>query len=97
MVRHHSGNRRCLYRSSQLRHGADRPVTRSAGLSGRHHLAAGLDQRPGFPEAGPPNLFFGVTGGNMDSMVNRYTSDKKIRSNDAYTPDGEPANVRIAR
>jgi uncharacterized radical SAM protein YgiQ len=29
-----------------------------------------------------------VTGGNMDSMVNRYTSDKKIRSNDAYTPDG---------
>jgi uncharacterized radical SAM protein YgiQ len=37
---------------------------------------------------GKPNLFFGVTGGNMDSMVNRYTSDRKIRSNDAYTPDG---------
>ncbi len=41
-----------------------------------------------FRKLGRPNLFFGVTGGNMDSMVNRYTSDKKIRSNDAYTPDG---------
>lgn len=38
---------------------------------------------------GKPNLFFGVTGGNMDSMVNRYTSDRRIRSNDAYTADGE--------
>jgi uncharacterized radical SAM protein YgiQ len=41
-----------------------------------------------FKKLGRPNLFFGVTGGNMDSMVNRYTSDKKIRSNDAYTPNG---------
>ena len=41
-----------------------------------------------FRKLGRPNLFFGVTGGNMDSMVNRYTSDKKIRSNDAYTPNG---------
>src|SRR5512136_2985114 len=41
-----------------------------------------------FKKLGRPNLFFGVTGGNMDSMVNRYTSDKKIRSNDAYTPGG---------
>ena len=41
-----------------------------------------------FRVLGKPNLFFGVTGGNMDSMVNRYTSDKKIRSNDAYTPEG---------
>jgi uncharacterized radical SAM protein YgiQ len=41
-----------------------------------------------FRKLGKPNLFFGVTGGNMDSMVNRYTSDRKIRSNDAYTPDG---------
>ena len=41
-----------------------------------------------FRRLGQPTLFFGVTGGNMDSMVNRYTSDKKIRSNDAYTPDG---------
>ncbi|MCK9607149.1 MAG: YgiQ family radical SAM protein [Methylomonas sp.] len=41
-----------------------------------------------FKKLGQPKLFFGVTGGNMDSMVNRYTSDKKIRSNDAYTADG---------
>jgi uncharacterized radical SAM protein YgiQ len=42
-----------------------------------------------FKALGRPNLFFGVTAGNMDSMVNRYTSDRKIRSDDAYTPDGE--------
>src|SRR5688500_8222387 len=42
-----------------------------------------------FTELGPPNLFWGVTGGNMDSMVNRYTSDRKIRSDDAYSPGGE--------
>jgi uncharacterized radical SAM protein YgiQ len=41
-----------------------------------------------FGALGRPNLFFGVTAGNMDSMVNRYTADRKIRSNDAYTPDG---------
>lgn len=42
-----------------------------------------------FMSLGKPNLFFGVTAGNMDSMVNRYTSDRRIRSNDAYTPQGE--------
>ncbi|MBS1188975.1 MAG: YgiQ family radical protein [Rhodocyclaceae bacterium] len=42
-----------------------------------------------FKRLGKPNLFFGVTAGNMDSMVNRYTSDRKIRSDDAYTPNGE--------
>ncbi|MGR8948149.1 MAG: YgiQ family radical SAM protein [Gammaproteobacteria bacterium] len=41
-----------------------------------------------FEALGQPNLFFGVTGGNMDSMVNRYTSDRKIRHDDAYTPAG---------
>src|SRR5512145_2735707 len=41
-----------------------------------------------FQALGKPNLFFGVTGGNMDSMVNRYTSDRRIRSDDAYTPHG---------
>jgi uncharacterized radical SAM protein YgiQ len=41
-----------------------------------------------FTALGRPNLFFGVTGGNMDSMVNRYTSDRRIRSDDAYTPQG---------
>ncbi|MCP5277700.1 MAG: YgiQ family radical SAM protein [Thiobacillus sp.] len=43
-----------------------------------------------FRVLGKPNLYFGVTAGNMDSMVNRYTSDRKIRSDDAYTPNGEP-------
>jgi uncharacterized radical SAM protein YgiQ len=43
-----------------------------------------------FGVLGRPNLFFGITAGNMDSMVNRYTSDRKIRSDDAYTPNGEP-------
>jgi uncharacterized radical SAM protein YgiQ len=42
-----------------------------------------------FMRLGKPNLCFGVTAGNMDSMVNRYTADRKIRSNDAYTPDGK--------
>ena len=41
-----------------------------------------------FRALGQPTLMFGVTGGNMDSMVNRYTADRKIRSNDAYTPGG---------
>jgi uncharacterized radical SAM protein YgiQ len=41
-----------------------------------------------FEVLGEPRLFFGVTGGNMDSMVNRYTSDRRVRSDDAYTPEG---------
>nr|WP_225984726.1 YgiQ family radical SAM protein [Noviherbaspirillum aerium] len=43
-----------------------------------------------FRALGKPNLYFGVTAGNMDSMINRYTSDRKIRSEDAYTADGDP-------
>ncbi len=56
----------------------------------------GIISQPGWQDArdfkklGKPNLFFGITAGNMDSMVNRYTADRKIRRNDAYTPDGEP-------
>lgn len=42
-----------------------------------------------FQRLGEPVLFYGVTAGNMDSMVNRYTSDRRIRHNDAYTPDDE--------
>ena len=49
-----------------------------------------------FKTLGKPNLFYGVTSGNMDSMVNRYTSDRKIRSDDAYTPNAE-ANKRPDR
>ncbi len=43
-----------------------------------------------FERLGRPTLFFGITAGNMDSMVNRYTSDRRLRSDDAYTPDGAP-------
>ena len=41
-----------------------------------------------FTALGRPNLFFGITAGNMDSMVNRYTADRRVRSDDAYTPGG---------
>ncbi len=42
-----------------------------------------------FKKLGVPRLFFGVTAGNMDSMVNHYTANKRKRSNDAYTPGGQ--------
>jgi uncharacterized radical SAM protein YgiQ len=49
-----------------------------------------------FRALGRPNLFFGVTAGNMDSMINRYTADRKLRSDDAYTP-GDVAGKRPDR
>jgi len=42
-----------------------------------------------FRALGRPKLFFGITAGNMDSMVNRYTADRRLRSDDAYTPEAE--------
>ncbi len=42
-----------------------------------------------FAALGRPNLFFGITAGNMDSLINRYTADLRMRSDDAYTPGGE--------
>ncbi|MFT3694810.1 MAG: YgiQ family radical SAM protein [Kofleriaceae bacterium] len=60
----------------------------------RHGFRVGILDQPNWKDVeafralGRPNLFWGVTGGNMDSMVNRYTSDKKVRSDDAYSPDG---------
>ena len=54
----------------------------------------GIIAQPGWQDAeafralGRPRLFFGITAGNMDSMVNRYTADRRIRSDDAYTPGG---------
>src|SRR3954463_11417146 len=42
-----------------------------------------------FKALGKPKVFFGVTGGNMDSMVNRYTADRRLRHDDAYTAGGE--------
>jgi uncharacterized radical SAM protein YgiQ len=47
------------------------------------------DSAEHFKTLGEPNLFFGVTGGNMDSLINRYTADLRIRSDDAYTPNAE--------
>jgi uncharacterized radical SAM protein YgiQ len=43
-----------------------------------------------FKKLGRPRLFFAVTAGNMDSMVNHYTANKRMRSDDAYSPDGKP-------
>ncbi|WP_415896062.1 YgiQ family radical SAM protein [Neptuniibacter sp. PT34_22] len=41
-----------------------------------------------FKELGQPNLYFGITAGNMDSLINRYTADKRTRHDDAYTAGG---------
>jgi uncharacterized radical SAM protein YgiQ len=57
-------------------------------------LRVGLISQPdwhsadAFRELGAPRLFFGITAGNMDSLVNRYTADRRVRSDDAYTPGG---------
>ena len=59
-----------------------------------HGFRVGILDQPDWRSAEPfralgrPNLFWGVTAGNMDSMVNRYTSDRRIRRDDAYSPDG---------
>ena len=42
-----------------------------------------------FKKLGKPRLFFGISAGAMDSMVNHYTANKRLRSDDAYTPDGK--------
>lgn len=42
-----------------------------------------------FMQLGKPNLYFGVTAGNMDSMINRYTAERRMRHDDAYTPNNE--------
>lgn len=49
-----------------------------------------------FAALGKPNLYFGVTAGNMDSMINRYTADRKIRNDDAYSP-GDVGGLRPDR
>ena len=59
-----------------------------------HGFRVGILDQPAWRDAaafralGRPNVMWGITAGNMDSMVNRYTADKKIRSDDAYSPDG---------
>ena len=77
-LRRHHRHRRRLRRSPELRHGAS-----SAGCSRRRASASASSRSPTgtaptpFKALGKPNLFFGVTAGNMDSMVNRYTSDRR--------------------
>lgn len=70
-----------------------------AALIGRvleaHGFRVGIIAQPdwrssnAFQTLGSPHLFFGVTSGNMDSMVNHYTADRKPRSDDAYSPDNQ--------
>lgn len=71
-----------------------------AAMVGRALQAAGFkvaivpqpnwrDDLRDFKKLGKPNLFFAVTAGAMDSMVNHYTAGKRLRSNDAYTPEGK--------
>ena len=61
----------------------------------RHGFRVGIISQPDWQSAsafsalGRPRLFFGITAGNMDSMVNRYTSERRVRSDDAYTAGGE--------
>ena len=47
-----------------------------------------------FKKMGAPRLFFAVSSGAMDSMVNHYTAGKRLRSNDAYTPEGKAGKDR---
>ncbi len=71
----------------------------AAGILGRVLEAAGFrvailsqpDWRSADPwrQFGPPRLFFGVSAGNMDSMINHYTANKKVRNDDAYSPGGQ--------
>jgi uncharacterized radical SAM protein YgiQ len=61
----------------------------------RHGFRVGIIAQPdwsskdAFMALGKPNLFFAVSAGNMDSMINRYTADLKLRHDDAYTPHNE--------
>jgi len=61
-----------------------------------HGFRVGILDQPDWRSAesfrvlGRPNVMWGITAGNMDSMVNRYTSDRRIRRDDAYSPDGAP-------
>ena len=46
---------------------------------------------------GRPRLFFAISAGNMDSMINHYTANRKVRNDDAYSPAARSAGVPIAR
>lgn len=80
----------CLCRSSYLWYRRDRTYHREWRVSCSHHPTAQLkDDLRDFKKLGKPKYFFGVTAGCMDSMVNHYTANKRLRSTDGYTPGGE--------
>jgi uncharacterized radical SAM protein YgiQ len=65
-------------------------LTRISRFSSRNYCSSRDRQSADpFKVLGKPNLYFGVTAGNMDSMINGYTADRKIRKDDAYTAGGE--------
>src|SRR5206468_6117010 len=69
--------------------GDHRPAARGPWLPSRHHRTPDWHSAEPFKALGKPRVLFGITGGNMDSMVNRYTADRRLRHDDAYTPAGE--------
>jgi len=71
-----------------VRHGDRGALARITGFRSASSPNPTGTRRADFMQLGKPNLFFGITGGNMDSMVNRYTADRRIRTDDAYTPHG---------
>ena len=68
-----------------------------------HGFRVGIMSQPdwrdvdAFRALGRPTVMWGVTAGNMDSMVNRYTSDRRLRHDDAYSPDGAGGAGRTGR
>ena len=84
------GQRRQLHRQPVHRRGGDRARAGSGRLPGGHHRPAGYRPPPAdITRLGEPRLFWGVTGGSVDSMVANYTASKKRASSDDYTPGGE--------
>jgi radical SAM superfamily enzyme YgiQ (UPF0313 family) len=89
-VRRHPGDRRRLHRPPELRHGLVGRLLEANGYRVGIIAQPDWQSADAFRALGKPRLYYGVTAGNMDSMVNRYTADRKPRSDDAYTPNGEP-------
>ncbi len=88
--------RRRLCRPSFIRGGRDRPHSRS-GLSYKVAIVPQPNWRDDlrdFKKLGRPRLFFGVSVGAMDSMVNHYTANRRLRHDDAYTPEGRRYGMR---
>src|SRR5471032_357232 len=89
-LRRHPDHRRRLYRPSELRHGAGRPPAGGAGLPRRHHHPAGLAVGRRLPRARQAEAVFRHHRRQYGFHGQPYTADRKIRSDDAYTANGEP-------